>query len=277
MESQNAIFDGLEMELRPIHDFYFNTPSFRDVRQSGSQREWNYFINAINRQELDSGRILRSIRDTYIHKIQALLHPDLDKTVCPYSDTEREVILRERRMVLQDCLDCLRTTKQVMNTLLDVPGDTYQENRPVSIVEFSDEHIPAIKILEEQTYNDAINGTKFAEMFKLMRDKNKLYDKHNKAHPMHFRVAVHPSKNRLVYGYIFTESSTTSACDMHTYTSFRGSFAEARRLTKIITMACQPEATARAVPELIADTLDHMQKRQGDRFEDHTKQYHQEG
>lgn len=276
MDAQNALFDGIEMELRPIHDFYFNTASFRDLRQSGAQREWGYFIDLINRREWESGRIIRSLRDGFIHRVQSLLHPGIDSLDSPYGSEERERILRERRMVLQDCMDCLRTVRSVTDALLDVPPGTYQENKPVCVVEFSDEHIPSIKLMEELTYDKGINGTRLAEMFHRMKERNKLFDRHGKPHPLHFSVAVHPSKQRQVYGYLFTESVPPSDCEIHSYRTFHGTFEEPRKLTKIITMACQPEATARAVPELLADALEHMQKRQGERFENHTNKYHQE-
>ncbi len=276
MEALNALFDGLRTELKPIHDFYLKTYSFTDPRQSGGQREWNAFIDALALPEWETNRVLRGVRNIYRNRVQSLLHPDLDKTVCPYGESERKNILQERQKILADCMDCLESVRSIITDLSNVPDSTYQENKPVSIVEFSDEHIPVLKLMEAMDYEDAITGTEFASYFKKMKDRGRIYKRHNRETPLHFRVAVNPVREKMIHGYLFCDSTMKDGCDTHTYETARGNYESVRRTTKVMTMGVRPEIAGRAVPELVCDALDHMARMQSDRLECRIDEYHPE-
>lgn len=276
MEALNALFDGLRMELMPVHDFYLKTYNFTDPRQSGGQREWNALIDVLNRREWEASRVLRGVRNLYRNRVQSLLHPDLEKTVCPYGEDERKKILEERQKIVADCMDCLGSVRAIVTELSDVPGDTYQENKPVSVVEFSDEHIPALKLMEAMQYDDAISGTEFAAYFKKMKDRSRIYKRHDREPPLHFRVAVHPSRERVIHGYMFCDSTMKNDCDTHSYETARGTYRSLRRTTKVMTMGVKPEIAGRAVPELVTDLLEHMARMQSDRLECRIDEYHPE-
>jgi len=274
MEALNVLFDGLRSELKPVHDFYLKTYSFTDPRQSGGQREWNAFIDVLDLPEWDNSRVLRGVRDLYGNRIRSLLHPDLQKTVCPYGDGDRQNILEERRKILVDCMDCLESVRTIVTELSNVEDRTYQQNKPVSVVEFSDEHIPVLKYMEATDYEDAITGTQFASYFKKMKDRGKIYKRHNRESPLHFRVAVNPVMEKMIHGYLFCDSTMKDDCDTHTYETARGNFQSVRRTTKVMTMGVRSEMAGRAIPELVCDALDHMARMQSDRLECRIDEYH---
>lgn len=276
MNALDMLFDGLEKEMRPTHDFYFHTASFDDPIKSGGQREWKYLMQSMGRDEWSQNRVLDGMRRAYAPKIYALMHPDLEKAQCPYGKEERMRILQERRMIVRDCMDCLRTVKGIVSTMSDISEGNYQQHQPIGIVDFSDEHIPSIKSYEDQMYQHGLGGTTLAEMFRKMKIRRKLYDKYDRPCPLHYRVAVHPGKFRQVYGYMFTDSTRGGAGSRQTYEPFHGKFTEVRHIMKTITMAVRPDMTQMVVPELLQDALNHMQSLNCDRFEDMTNEYHRD-
>lgn len=273
MDSLNTLFDGLESELKPVGELYFKTYSFDDPTKSGGEKEWIFLRDILNGAEMRSNNVLAGISNIYAPKIEDLL---ITADSSAIDKAQRTEILRQRRMVLSDLLDAVQSIRLCMRDVFKACDmQPYQDFDPVQIIEFSDEHIPAIRQLEQSTYLHPIQGERWEKIFRQIKDEKKAEENLGVPRELHASVAVNPYNPDRVSGYAFTKTfSHQMRIKDHEYRTPRGTFVEKRVITEVMTAGIRGELLHVTLPVLMADMLHHTREMGSDRLESQIDTYH---
>lgn len=272
MEASDALFDGLEMELRSIEDLYMRTPGFKDPAQIGGEKEWRNFEGILGGPELSSNKILRGIGTMFRAKVQSLV---CDSFLDMKTDRRQE-LLKNRRMVLVDCIATVRSARSLVKRVLQSTDQTaYQEMRGADIVELSHTHIPELREMEHRLFEHPFDGSRFNLLYQQMKDEGRWNESYGLPRELHLRVAAHPSRTGKVHGYMFSKTVFNyEELPTYEYRSTWETHREKRRTTEVMSIGLESDMVDRLLPSLLGDLFKNAVESDSMRLEDKIAEYH---
>lgn len=271
MEAFHTLFDGLETALKQAEDLYFHTYSFRSPEQMGGQEKWKLVDAVLGKKEVTSSRTLRGLSEWYRPKVRELLCDN----AWEFDAKRKAEMLKRQRMILADCLSSARAIRAALANASRRNDSAYQDFDPVEIVEFSHTHIPFVRGMEQENEAYPMDGQRLENVYRQMKDEQKLEEKFGMRPELHARVAAHPVLRDKVYGYAFTKTlSHPQRIKECRYPVDRDPFSEKRVVTEIMAFQIRPELIHMAFPALADDMLSHAKETGSDRLECQIDAYH---
>jgi len=272
MDAMDALFDGLEMELKPIQELYLQTPGFKDPSQMFGEKEWTNFQNVLSGPEVSSSKLVRGIQTMFRGKVQALARDNFLNIKQP----ERLEILKQRQMLLVDCSESIKALRSVIKTVLQNTDRTaYQEMHGMDVVDLSHTHIPELQDMEGRWYPHPFDGARFNLLLQQVKEEDRIEQRDGIPRELHLRVGQRSSGPQTINGYVFSKTIFSGdRVPVREYKTMQQTYRESRQVTEVMTIGVESEMVDRALPTLIDDLFNRASESGSVRLEDGINVYH---